>query len=67
MLSEPHPGGGDDPVAALLAERLAPAPAPLGAMLAAAWRAALAAAADGADGRAVRTAILSLLPPRAGS
>jgi AcrR family transcriptional regulator len=67
MLAEPHPGGGDDPVAALLSERLAPAPAPLGAMLAAAWRAALAAAAGGEPAGTVRAALLSLLPPRAGS
>jgi AcrR family transcriptional regulator len=66
MLAEPHPAGGADPVAALLTERLVPAPEPLGAMLAAAWRAALAAAADGAPAEAVRTAI-SLLPPPAGS
>jgi AcrR family transcriptional regulator len=67
MLSEPHPDGRADPVAALLTERLAPAPAPLGAMLAAAWRAALAAAADGAPHGVVRKAILSLQRPREGS
>jgi AcrR family transcriptional regulator len=67
MLSEPHPDGRPDPVALLLTERLAPAPAPLGAMLAAAWRAALAAAADGAPDDVVRTAILSLRPPPGGS
>jgi AcrR family transcriptional regulator len=58
MLAEPHPEGGADPVAVLLTERIAPAPEPLGAMLAAAWRAALAAAAGGAPGDAVRAAIL---------
>ena len=58
------PGGGEDPVAALLTERLAPAPAPLGAMLAAAWRAALAAAADGAPDEVVRTALRALSLPR---
>jgi AcrR family transcriptional regulator len=63
MLSEPHPDRRPDPVALLLTERLAPAPAPLGAMLAAAWRAALAAAADGAPDEVVRAAILSLRPP----
>jgi AcrR family transcriptional regulator len=71
MLSEPHPDGRADPLAVLLTERLAPAPAPLGAMLAAAWRAGLAAAADGAPDEAVRAAITSLSisrrPPPAGS
>jgi AcrR family transcriptional regulator len=66
MLSEPHPDGRPDPVAALLTERLAGAPEPLGAMLAAAWRAALAASADGASDEAVRAAI-SRLRQRAGS
>jgi AcrR family transcriptional regulator len=60
MLSEPHPDGRADPVAALLTERLADAPEPLGAMLAAAWRAALAASANGASDEAVRAAIRSL-------
>jgi AcrR family transcriptional regulator len=60
MLSEPHPDGRADPVAALLTERLADAPEPLGAMLAAAWRAALAASASGAGDEEVRAAIRSL-------
>ncbi len=60
MLSEPSPDGRADPVALLLSERLAPAPAPLGAMPAAAWRAALAAAADGAPDEVVRAAIKQL-------
>ena len=60
MLSEPHPDGRADPVAALLTERLAAAPAPLGAMLAAAWRAALAASAGGAHDADVRAAIRAL-------
>jgi AcrR family transcriptional regulator len=67
MLAEPHPDGREDPVAALLTERLAGAPEPLGAMLAAAWRAALAASAGGAGDEEVRDAILSLLPRPAGS
>ena len=41
-------------------ERLADAPRPLGAMLAAAWRAALAASADGARDDDVRAAIRAL-------
>jgi AcrR family transcriptional regulator len=60
MLSEPHPDGRADPVATLLTERLAGAPEPLGAMLAAAWRAALAASADGAADDEVRDALRSL-------
>lgn len=60
MLSEPHPDGRQDPVAALLTERLAGAPEPLGAMLAAAWRAALAASAGGASDDAVRGALRAL-------
>jgi len=64
MLSEPHPDGRPDPVAALLTERMAGAPAPLGAMLAAAWRAALAASADGADDDEVRDAIRAFTLPR---
>ena len=46
MLSEPHPEARPDPVAAVLGEP------PVGAMLAAAWRAGLGAAADGVDARA---------------
>jgi AcrR family transcriptional regulator len=64
MLSEPHPDGRRDPVAALLTERLADAPEPLGAMLAAAWRAALAASAEGADEDEVRAAIRAVTTPR---
>lgn len=60
MLSEPHPDGRADPVSSLLTERLAGAPEPLGAMLAAAWRAALAASADGAGDDAVRASLRSL-------
>lgn len=60
MLSEAHPDGRSDPIAVLLTEQLADAPAPLGAMLAAAWRAALAATAEGASADAARAAIRSL-------
>ena len=60
MLSEAHPDGRPDPVAVLLTERLVDAPAPLGAMLGAAWRAALAATADGVSEDAARAAIRSL-------
>jgi AcrR family transcriptional regulator len=60
MLSEAHPGGRPDPVAALLTERLDGAGEPLGAMIAASWRAALRASADGAPDDVVRGAIRSL-------
>jgi AcrR family transcriptional regulator len=60
MLAEPHPDGRADPVAALLTEHLGAAPAPLGAMLAAAWRAALAASADGEADDVVRAALRRL-------
>ena len=65
MLSEPHPDGRTDPIAALLTEQLAAAPGPLGTMLAAAWRAALAASAAGTPRAVVRDAIrsLSVSPP----
>ena len=60
MLSEPHPDGRADPVAALLTRHLSGAPAPMGAMLAAAWRAALAASADGEEDAVVRAALREL-------
>ena len=59
LLAEPHPDGVADPVRALLV-RLAGAP--LGHLLAAAWRAALADVAAGTDPAAVRTALTTLLP-----
>jgi AcrR family transcriptional regulator len=57
MLSEPHPEGRADPVALVLGEP------PVGAMLAAAWRAGLAAAADGTDPERVRDALRGLTRP----
>jgi AcrR family transcriptional regulator len=57
MLSEPHPEGRADPVAAVLGEP------PVGAMLAAAWRAGLAAAADGVEPDRVRDALRALTRP----
>ena len=60
MLAEPHPDGRADPIAALLTSHLGEAPAPLGAMLAAAWRAALAASADGEADDVVRAALRGL-------
>jgi AcrR family transcriptional regulator len=60
MLSEPHPGGRSDPIAALLSDRLDAGTAPLGDMLAAAWRAALAAVAAGTPSEAARDALRAL-------
>jgi AcrR family transcriptional regulator len=62
LIGEPHPERAADPVAALLDEHLE---APLGALLAAAWRAALIACADGAEPAAVRRALRALTPARA--
>ena len=58
LLGEPHPERAGDPVAALLDDHLDAAP--LGRMLAAAWRAALAACADGAEPAAARRALRAL-------
>jgi len=63
LLGEPHPRGGRDPVADLLTARLDSGATPLGAMLAAAWRAALAATAEGAPPAAGRSALLALRAP----
>lgn len=57
MLSEEHPEARPDPIADVLG------PAPVGAMLAAAWRAGLAAAADGTDPEHVRDALRTLTRP----
>jgi AcrR family transcriptional regulator len=57
LLSEPDPGGGEDPIEALLVRLDGD---PRGRLLAAAWRAALAAAASGTSPRRCRTALLSL-------
>ena len=62
LLGEPHPRRAGDPVASLLDAHLEAAP--LGAMLAAAWRAALAACADGAEPAAARLALKALEPAR---
>ena len=57
LLAEHHPGDAEDSVQALLLRLLGD---PLGRLVAAAWRAALAAAADSAP--AARTALATLLP-----
>ena len=60
LLAEPHPdGGAADPLQALLVRLTGD---PLGRLLEAAWRAALAAAAGGAEEGGVRAALASLLP-----
>jgi AcrR family transcriptional regulator len=58
LLAERHPGGDEDPVEALLT-RLAPEPT-LARLLAAAWRAALAAVADGTPSPTARGALAAL-------
>jgi len=57
LLGEPHPARAADPVAALLDEHVE---APLGALLAAAWRAALVASAEGTEPAAARRALRAL-------
>jgi AcrR family transcriptional regulator len=57
LAGEPHPAGGGDPIVTLLTER---AGAPLGVMLAAAWRQGLLACADGAAPAKVRDAMRTL-------
>lgn len=59
LLGEAHPERTGDPAAAVLDERL---DAPLGWMLAAAWRAALTACADGTEPAAARRALRALTP-----
>lgn len=60
LLGEPHPERIADPVAALLDDHLGLDAAPLGTMLAAAWRAALVACAEGAEPAVVRRALRAL-------
>ena len=57
ILGEPPAGTDRDPLAELLSERATPL---LGRVLAAAWRAALAAVADGAEPEHARAAIAAL-------
>ena len=59
LLAEPHPGGAADPLEALLVRLTGD---PLGRLLGATWRAALAGAADGAKEGGGRAALASLLP-----
>jgi AcrR family transcriptional regulator len=59
ILGTPPPGTGADRLAELLSANTAPASRILGGMLAAAWRAALVAVADGAEPQQARTALLA--------
>lgn len=57
LLGERHPARDLDPVAALLSEICRGEPLPIGRVLAAAWRAALMAVAEGASPRHARAAL----------
>jgi AcrR family transcriptional regulator len=60
LLGEPHPARDVDPVADLLAEISDGGRTPIGRILAAAWRAALLAVADGAPPDAARAGLAAL-------
>jgi AcrR family transcriptional regulator len=60
LLGEPRPAQPADPVAELLAEITDRGRTPIGRMLAAAWRAALVAVAEGAPPQSVRAALAAL-------
>ena len=60
ILGEPPAGAHPDRLADLLSAETAPASPVLGRLLAAAWRAALAAVADGSEPQLARAALLSM-------
>ena len=60
LLGEPHPAREVDPVATLLAELCDGGRTPIAGMLAAAWRAALVAVAEGSSVEAARDALVAL-------
>jgi AcrR family transcriptional regulator len=60
LLGEPHPARAVDPVAELLARISDDGRTPIGSMLAAAWRAALLAVADGAPRESARAGLAAL-------
>ena len=60
ILGEPPVGAHPDRLADLLSAETAPASPVLGRLLAAAWRAALAAVADGSEPQLARAALLSM-------
>ena len=63
ILGDPPAGTDHDRLAELLSASVAPATPLLGPVLAAAWRAALAAIADGAEPEQARAALTALGPP----
>jgi hypothetical protein len=60
ILGEPPAGAEHDRLAEILSANTAPASPVLGRVLAAAWRSALVAVAEGADPHDARTALVSL-------
>jgi AcrR family transcriptional regulator len=60
LLAEPRPQPADDPVEAFLGRLADRGRAPLGRILAAAWRAALAAVADGVTSERARAALAAI-------
>lgn len=60
LLGEPHPARAVDPVAEFLARISDDGRTPIGSMLAAAWRAALLAVADGAPPESARAGLAAL-------
>jgi AcrR family transcriptional regulator len=60
ILGEPPAGAEHDRLAEMLSANTAPVPPVLGPVLAAAWRAALAAVAEGAEPQQARAALLTL-------
>lgn len=60
LLSEPSPSHEVEPLAELLTRLSHPVPAPIGRVLASAWRAALSAVADGSSAERSRQALLAL-------
>ncbi len=60
LLSEHPPGQEEDPLVELLTRLAHPVPAPIGRILASAWRAALSSVADGEPLELVRRAVLAV-------
>jgi AcrR family transcriptional regulator len=60
ILGDPPTGAGEDRLAAMLSGATTPAPPVLGRVLAAAWRAALEAVADGSEPEQARAALRAL-------
>lgn len=60
LLSERSPGGEEDLLAELLTRLSHPVPAPIGRVLASAWRAALSSVAEGDSAEDARQALLAL-------